>query len=185
MTNRLMSSGIKTAADISNIKISQQWHGRYSREVAYIEVPNRGKVHVEGIGPVKAKALLAWRQGIEGRLKSSLPRSLPFDQENKIKSKYIGQRQALDIQEADAKKYSDQAITLVKDKYLKEKEVLERQLVASRGLYEKNINDLNGRIIEENKNLSKKRYTLGRLENQTKPYIQIRFSKYLKSALWF
>ena len=184
MTKRLWANGIKTAADISNVQIVQQGYGHRVHEVAYIEVPRRGRVHVDGIGPKKAQSLLSWRQGLERGIKSYIPKSLPSAQENAIKSKYLAQRQSLDAQEADAKKYAAQAKDLVKVKYRKEQEVLERQIADARNLFAKQLKDLEDRIVIENKNLSNNRYKSGILEHKLKPYLQIRFSNYLKRALF-
>jgi hypothetical protein len=124
-------------------------------------------------------------RGIERGLKSYIPKSLPSAQENAIKSKYLAQRQSLDAQEADAKKYAAQAKDLVKVKYRKEQEVLERQIADARNLFVKQLKDLEDRIVVENKNLSNNRYKSGILEHKLKPYLQIRFSNYLKRALLF
>jgi hypothetical protein len=96
MTRRLHANGIRTAADIADVQIMQQGYGKYSHEVAYIEVPSKGNVHVEGIGPKKAQALLAWKQQAEKIIAPYMPKSLSPAQENAISSKYFSKRQSLD-----------------------------------------------------------------------------------------
>ena len=128
LTQRLSASGIKTAADISGIKISQQGYGYRVRDVAYIEVPGRGKVHVEGIGPVKAKSLLVWRQQLEGAFTNSLPRSLPESEINAIKAKYLAQRRSFDAQTANEQQRAVQTTNSMKNKYDNEIKLSEKQL---------------------------------------------------------
>lgn len=184
MTKRLWANGIKTAADISNVQVVQQGYGRRVHDVAYILVPGGGRIHVEGIGPKKAQALLSWKQGIERNLKGYMPKSLPQGQENAIRSKYLGQRQSLDVQESDAKRQAAQAGDTIVAKYRKEKVALEKQLADARELFGKDLKELDDKVAVEKKKQSEKNWAFGRLELRLKPYHQITFSGYVKRAFF-
>ena len=85
----LNKAGITTAADLLNIHIiHNDWDSLKS--VALIEVAGKGKLHIDGIGPVKARALLDWKNLLESNLKP--PLLLPSSQLNALRAKYKQQR---------------------------------------------------------------------------------------------
>lgn len=185
MTARLFANGIKTAADISNIHLSQSSYRQHKQTTAYIVVPGRGNIHVEGIGPVKAQSLLDWRNRLAGHYSNSAPRNLPSAQESTIKSKYALPLQALNVQEGDLRQNANRARISIKEKYLTEQKKLKSQLVEVQKSYAEKIEKLESRILLEKKTISQKSYSFVLLENQLKPYSQIKFSNYIKHAAWF
>ena len=183
LTSRLIASGIRTAAEIADVQVIQKAYGHKVSEIAYIEVPGRGRVHVEGIGPKKSQELLSWKRSLESRARARMPQSLPQAQVNGIKSKYQAQRQSLDTQEADAKKKAAQGKDAVRLKYRKEQDSLEKQLAGIRANFSKQLLDLEGKISSEKKHLSEKAWSVSKAERNLNAYSQISFPKYLKSAL--
>jgi len=184
MTKRLWANGIKTAADISNVQVVQHGYGRSVHDIAYIVVHGGGRIHVEGIGPKKAHALLSWKQGIERNLKGYMPKSLPQGQENAIRSKYLAQRRSLDVQESDAKRRAGEAGDAIVAKYRKEKAALEKQLADARELFGKDLKEVDDKLAVEKKKQSEKNWAFRRLELRFKPYHQITFSGYVKRAFF-
>jgi len=87
----LNKAGITTAADISNIHIVK--NNLNPTKVALIEVSGKGIIRIEGIGPVKARALLEWKNRLESKLNK--PKLLRIVQRNAIKAKYEQQRNLL------------------------------------------------------------------------------------------
>lgn len=183
MKRRLTASGINTAADISSIQVVAQGYGSHSHEVAYIIVPNRRKIHVDGIGPKKAQSLLAWRQSLESHLKGYIPKSLDTAQANAIRARYLAQSQSLDLQEANARKTANQAKSTIPEKYRKERAELDRQLTESQKSYAKKIKELDDKIALELKMEGEKNWSIGRLELRLRGYEKITFSRYLKRTL--
>ena len=184
MKKRLWANGIMTAADISNVQVLQHGYGRYVNEVVYIVFPGGRKVHVEGIGPKKAQALLSWKQGIERNLKGSLPKTLPQGQENIIRSKYLAQRRTLDILESDAKKHAADAEDAIVANHHNEKATLVKKLADARELFGKDLKEFDDKIAGEKKRESEKSFAFTRLELRFKPYRQITFSRYVKRAFF-
>ncbi|MBI2486423.1 MAG: hypothetical protein HYW01_05610 [Deltaproteobacteria bacterium] len=211
LTNRLVAKGIRTAADISKVNITQTGYGRHSHHVAYIEVPGRGRVHVEGIGPKKAKALLSWLNGIKPKLKTNIPQSLPSAQEASIRSKYRTLRQTLDSKENDAKQYARQMESTIKSKYQTQYQPLDLQennakqsakqkKDLSRAKYEqelwaKELNDirdhfakqridLDEKINKEKKHIPEKSWKLAKIQRELDAYNQVNFTTYLKNILF-
>lgn len=184
MTRRLHANGIRTAADIADVQIVQSGYGRHTNEIAYIEVPGRGNVHVEGIGPKKAQALLAWKQQVEKKITPYIAKSLTSAQENAIKSKYFSKRQSLDAQEADAKKRATIAKDACKAKFRKEQEDLERQLSEARKTFASKLEGLDKQIAEKRKYLSDKRWKTGMVELELKSYAPITFGSYSRRAFF-
>jgi DNA-binding helix-hairpin-helix protein with protein kinase domain len=185
LAQRLWTNGIKTAADVSGVQIAQRGYGYRVSEVAYIEVPGRGKVHVDGIGPAKAKSLLVWRQQLEGAYVSSAPRSLPETEINAIKSKYRIKRQSLDTQEVSEQQRRVQTKESIKQKYCHETEACAKNLLDVERKFLKQVKALEDIGVRESKSLTNRRYKLGMLENRLKPYLKIELSTYIRRAILF
>jgi hypothetical protein len=96
----LLKAGIRTAADIVDVRVSRQ--GRSGGDVVEVEVPGRGLVTVDGIGRKRAQALLAWRQDLVARTGVALPAALPVADEAAIRLRYHSRRQAIERKEATA-----------------------------------------------------------------------------------
>ncbi len=184
MISRLHANGIKTAADIADVQIVQRGYGRHTSEIAYIEVPGRGNVHVEGIGPKKAQALLAWKQQAERKISPYMPNSLPPPQENAIRSKYFSKRQSLDSQQADATRRAVNSKDACKAKFRKEQEDLERQLSEARKAFANKLEGLDKQIADKRKYLSDKRWKTGMVELELKSYAPITFGSYFRRAFF-
>lgn len=80
----LNNAGITTAADIAKIHIVK--NNLNPTKVALIEVSGKGITRIEGIGPVKAQALLEWKTLLEAKLNN--PLRSPVSQLNALKTKY-------------------------------------------------------------------------------------------------
>jgi serine/threonine protein kinase len=184
MTRRLHANGIRTAADVADVQIVQRGYGSHTSEIAYIEVPGKGNVHVEGIGPKKAQALLAWKQQAEKKIRPYMPKSLAPSQENAIRSKYFSKRQSLDAQEADAKKRAINSKDGCKARFRKEQEDFERQLSEARKTFANKIEGLDKQISERRKYLSDKRWKTGMVELELKSYAPITFGSYFRRAFF-
>jgi len=66
----LNKAGITTAADILNIHIVK--NDLNPTKVVLIEVSGKGIIRIDGIGPVKARALLEWKNLMESNLKKPI-----------------------------------------------------------------------------------------------------------------
>ncbi len=89
LISSLNHAGITTAADILNIHIVRNNQNR-TKEVALIEVAGKGKIRIEGIGPVKARALLEWKNLLRSQVKKLMLRhSLQL---NVLKARYEQRR---------------------------------------------------------------------------------------------
>jgi hypothetical protein len=213
MKQRLLASGIRTAADIFNVHIIQTRRGHHPNKIAYIEVPGRGRVHVQGINPKKANAFLSWKRNIESRFRSHMPQFLPANQEIAIKSKYQAQRQSLDLQEASAMqnakqkkntiqaKYQQEQNTLIKQsqdmqnqltkrkdavrtKYQQERDTLTKQLQDIPNYFANQRKDLKDKIRKERKRIIEKRWLLDGVQREIAAYRQVDFTTYLKPVLF-
>jgi hypothetical protein len=184
MKKRLSDAGIKSAADIINIHIAQSGWGRYSHEVAYIEISGQRRIHVEGIGPTKAQALLSWKRDIESRFRGHMPQSLPTAQETVIRSKYQAQRQSIDRQEIDANYNARQRKEEVLGKYRQEQDALTNQSHDFRDQFAKQRRDHDQKIRQQEKHLSEKHWTLAKVQREFDAYRQVNFAVYLKRVLF-
>ena len=212
LKRRLSEKGIKTAADIVNVHTTSTSWGRYFEGITYIEVPGRGRIHVEGVGPKKAAALLSWRQKLASRFQVVTSQSLPVEIENRIRSKYQDRRRVLDRQEVDIKRDAERSEVMVRSKYQSDCQSLNRQRTdaneASRKKQEsvrvkyrqeqeslakklrdvqdsltKEREELDKRLSEEKKSLSEKQWELAKIQRDVAAYQQISFRSYLKLIL--
>ncbi len=213
LKKRLADKGIKTAADVADIHITTSTgYGRHVHEIAYIEVPGRGRVHVEGIGPKKAAALLSWRQHIASRLPVAPSQSLPGERANRIRVKYQDRHRILELQEADMKREAESNEARVRSKhhidcqslerqrtdaneaarkkkdavrvmYRQERESLEKKSRVVQESLTKEREELDKRVREEKKSLSEKQWELAKMQREMAAYQQVSFRSYLKRIL--
>jgi hypothetical protein len=182
MTSRLLHEGIKTAADIANIHITQ--HGFYMNEVAHIILSNGRKVHVSGIGPVKAKALLAWRRSLESQFQQYMPKSLPTALEGSIKSKYSSQYQSLDLQRNNAPINTQNKKNSIKSKYVQERNNLSKQLQDVNKIYIQDNNKIEDKVAKQKKLLSEKQWSFNKIKREYDAYKHVSFISYLKRIIF-
>lgn len=183
LKKRLLASGIGTAADIRSIHIGSTGWGHYSREIAYIEVQGRGRIHIDGIGPKKVRALWSWRQSVESPYRRSMPQSLPASEESAIRSKYGAQRHSLSIQETDAKRTANQKSDAVRGIYRKEQDDLSTQLQTHREQLAKTCRDLEQRIAGQERDTSEKDWLIAKARRDLEAYRQVSFAAYIKHVL--
>lgn len=102
----LYDAGIKTAADIANIKICNIGWGSHAREVVIIENGNgsgSGSITFGNLGAIKANRLLNWRQGVESKIKADCPLTLVREEEIKLKYRTVLDSLQVDAEEARQK----------------------------------------------------------------------------------
>jgi hypothetical protein len=170
-------------ADIVNVRTAQTGWGRHSHEIAYITVSGRGSVHVDGIGPRKAQALLSRKKEIEYRFRNQIPQSLPSAQESAIRSNYQVQRQSLDLQETNARQNAMRRKDAVRTKYRQEQNAITEQLQNVQDQFAKQRGDLDQKISEAKRHMSEKSWTLAKSQRELDAYKQVNFAAYLKRIL--
>lgn len=180
---RLQAAGVHSASDLLGVHITQTQSGRYHKTVAVLQVAGRGSIQVPGIGPVKANALLTWKQNLEAALRRAMPRNLVAQQEATIKAQYATQRRSLDAQTSGillAAQQRKQAIQLL---YRREREGLDSQRQAVPGQFAQAREMLHKKILDTNKQLAQTTATLDQLRYQLRPYKRVTFSAYLRRVV--
>jgi len=132
LIRNLNQYGIRTAADFTGVSVSRSYSGRYTREVVYIHLRTGRAVHVEGIGPKKARTLDGWRRSIESQARASQPTRLPAAQDRAIVQKYASQRQSLANEEQVARTEANRHSSEARQKRQTTQAQLLRQLQAVR-----------------------------------------------------
>lgn len=183
MKSRLMAAGIRTASDIINVSTYYTWSGGYSREVANIEVAGKGRVHVDGIGPVKAKEILDWKNDILTKIRSRMPQSLEPSQVSAIKFKYQSQRKGLEQQIINAKQSSEQKKISVRQKYSKELEILNKRVFDIKNQFAKNRKDIDQEVNSKKKLLSQENWSLAKVQKDFVLYKYINLKGFLKRII--
>ena len=185
MTRRLHSYGIKTAGDFSNIQIVNYGYGYSTSGRAYFLTQNLGRIHIEGIGPKRATDLLNWRQRFEQRVKNNAPNSLPVNQQNAIKLKYKVQQHALETKKIDNQNQSNKNKDKITKKYKQEHDRLNNFLMTEKKDFTRLTEILNAKTNNQAKRLTNQRITCALLERKFKPFTVLKFSKYLRRAIFY
>jgi hypothetical protein len=175
---KLILAGVRTAADILNVQNVGGWQGQPM--VTYILTSDNRRVRIQGIGPKKAAALLAWRRNLESQIRPQVPRSLPAPQEAALRSKYQARRQTLDVQRAGLQRSADQQMEAVRAKYRKEQDKWGRRLFEAQQEFAKQRQALEGRTRERRKTVAEKHWAAARLQRELEAYRQVTFGGYLR-----
>lgn len=181
---RLLAAGIRTAADIAGIHTVRTKKGWYSKEIAYIEVIGRGKVYINGMGPQKAKAILAWRQDIESSLKSQIPNSIPPDLEATIQAKYQPGLQELDSREYIARQEGNQKKNDLRAKSRRVQNALASEAGEIQSTFTKQHRELEKEIAVKNSQQSSIQLTLADAQQKLAAFHLVNFKTYLRQILF-
>ncbi|MEZ0112449.1 hypothetical protein ABH920_006471 [Catenulispora sp. EB89] len=92
----LSAHGVRSAADVQIALVAGS--AAYSSRMAYFLLPGGSRTRIEGIGEVKAKALLAWRDGLTREALRSAPTSLPAGQESALRNAKSADLASLDAE---------------------------------------------------------------------------------------
>jgi hypothetical protein len=100
LITRLKAAGIRSAADVVDLQVVPRRWGTRVSDVTYLKLADGRHVHVPGIGPKKAAALLEWRRNIRTALERAAPRTLSVQQDACIRQEYGPRFQDLDLRES-------------------------------------------------------------------------------------
>lgn len=184
---RLMGSGFHTAADIEFYRV----------------------LHVNGIGPARARSLSNWRAGLETGARKTIPSALSPIEAAAIRAKYEGQRRLLEQQrdceqqrqrreednvraryrplleqlvqeEKSVNGKTQTAINEVRARYAQQyRAIQDREVKPARDTASR-LQEIDGRIAEARKNLFSLHWEKVKAERKLRAYVGIRFPKYLK-----
>ena len=181
LKKQLALVGVKTAADFIDINIttSSIYFG-HQTQVAHIVMATGSKVHVTGIGPQKAKALLLWRKDTKSRIEKELPLSLSTVHIQSLETEIRSKVNQLGIQETQVRQeYDTKKKQIVSQCFQKHVEIKNQILI----IHKRIENELRESqiIVEENHLL------LGELEHVFKAkqhellaYKEINLAEYIR-----
>src|SRR6266540_1496371 len=175
LIRNLNQYGIRTAADFTGVSVSRSYSGRYTREVVYIHLRTGRAVHVEGIGPKKARTLDGWRRSIESQARASQPTRLPAAQDRAIVQKYASQRQSLANEEQVARTEANRHSSEARQKRQTTQVQLLRQLQAVRQQAAQSRVALDRQIGEARKEASAADWRLALARRELDAYAGVRY----------
>ncbi|KXB96878.1 MAG: hypothetical protein AA908_09760 [Chlorobi bacterium NICIL-2] len=184
---RLMRSGFHTAADVEFYRVQ----------------------HVHGIGPARARSLANWRSSLEAQARKTMPSALSPSEVSTIRSKYEGLRRTLEQQRdweqerqkkeeenvraqyrplldrLDQEEKAANAKTQVAISEVRARYAQRYQAIRDRGSKlahdtASKLREIDGKIGEARKKLFGLHWEKEKLRRQLKPYVGIRFRKYVK-----
>ncbi len=162
LTQALEEAGITTAADVDPERLT----------------------HVSGVGDAKATNLMTWRQQVEAEIAASMPDSLPLDQQATIQAKYAQQMEELNNQVAEAKQAARLQQSHVKQRYQRQRVLLNRQVQTQQQHLATTLASLDQQVRDRQHHLRTVRERLSRIEAKLIDYRQISFAAYLWQILF-
>ncbi len=96
----LSAHGVHTAADIEIVLVAGS--SKYPTRMAYFVLPNGSRTRIDGIGEVRAKALLAWRDGLTREALRSAPSTLSAAQQSALRNALAADLARLDTERRTA-----------------------------------------------------------------------------------
>lgn len=163
ITNRLISAGIKTAADVE-----------------YERVKN-----VYRIGESRASSLVSWRKQVEAQIIEEMQNALPASQEAAIREKYNNERQSLELRKAAAEQAAVEKKDMIRKSYQQQQDLLAKRLQDVQEKNEVIRVSLEEKINKEVQKLDENHKILARLEQALDAYSQVNFGTYMKGILFF
>ncbi len=162
LTQALEEAGIVTAADVELERLT----------------------HVSGVGDAKATNLITWRQQIEAEIAETMPDTLPPEQQSSIHAKYEQQMEDLDSQAAEAKQAARLQQSNVKQRYQRQRVLLNRQVQTQQQHLANTLASLDQQVRDRQQTLGAVRDRLSRVEAKLIDYRQISFAAYLWQILF-
>ncbi len=177
---RFSDAGIFTAADIVDYQTS---HATPDREIAFLIIKGKGSIHVNGIGPAKAKLLLEWRRNLEQQYKFSLPKVVPPQISAQIKTEYEDKRAYLQNQILIAKPEADQRKSMIHTRYRNALEQNRNEVKRINRYYLEKRNEQEEAIADQYKEIIKLNWEQTSLNKQLSDYKKINPFHFLKRVL--
>lgn len=176
---RLLVAGVRTAASFADVRVTPTNGGHE----AAITLDGGGSARVEGLGPQQARALLAWRDDLETRLRRAIPQSLPAGREAAIRARYAARRQALERQAAQAEQQADQRRDAIRQQHARERASLTRRARADRKAAVRARQEHDRAIAEATGRLAARQWALALARRDLAAYRQVGFAAYLRRLL--
>lgn len=185
LKKQLALAGVRTAADFIDIDITTSSTFGYQTQVAHIVTATGSRIHVTGIGPQKAKALLIWRKDTKLKIEKELPLSLSTIDIQKLETEIRSKVSQLGIQETKIRQeYDTKKKQIVSHCFQKHVDIRNQVSI---------INKRTERELRESQtNVEENHLLLGELEHEFKAkqhdllaYKEINLTGYIKRIFTF
>lgn len=181
----LRSHGVSTAADFIGVSVSSGVSRGFYRaaNVAYIHLPNGSKIHVYGIGPVKARTLETWRRKVEAAAQASRPARLPATREQDIRNNHARQLQAMGAVERLATTEAAGRRAAIDRKFQATQSALLSELEATRQDAARGRAKMDSEIVRAQRAISDAEWPVLAAERELAAYARITYVRYLLRGL--
>jgi hypothetical protein len=126
----LAANGVGTAADFIGIDYSGGLQS--GSQQVFIRLRNGYRVHPNGVGEKKARALDSWRSALEMQARATQPARLSSAQAQAIQAKYIQQRQSLANEERAAHARTQVELKQISQKWMQTHTSISAELASTR-----------------------------------------------------
>jgi serine/threonine protein kinase len=177
---RLMRVGVISAADILDVHVSVNNRKQHDRVVAFLRVRGKGDVHIDGVGPAKASALLTWRRSLEQQWKVQVPKVVPPEITVQIKTKYDKHRIALNSETSNAMHAANQKKSSIYARFQKDIEKNRDEVYGLIKYYSEKKKDQEEKFTPQYKEKNSLLWEESALEKQISSYHKINIVHFLK-----
>ncbi len=167
----LVDSGIQTAADIVDIRISKTGWGPTARDKVYIETKEKS-IYLEGIGALKANRLLKWKQAMEVRVVIDHP---PVLQDV---------LQALEAKQNEAIKTNEKEKCSIRTKFKHQQQILQTELQEVSNATNQELLTLELNLHQQQDKLAARQAAQETIQKGLSEGPRTTFSAYLKQILF-
>jgi hypothetical protein len=176
----LFDAGIFTAAEILDYQTVPQ---QYDREIALLVIKGKGDIHVNGIGPAKAKSLLEWRRNLAQQYQFSVPKVVSAEVSAQIRTKYEGKRTYFNYQILNSSSEADQRKSNIHTRYRNVLEQNRNEVKRLNRYYLEKKNEQETALAAQYKERNKLTREQTALNNQLLAYKKINIFYFLKGVL--
>ena len=184
LITRLEQAGIRTAADVAGMRQVTSGWGQYQNQVTYISLADGRSVHVEGLGPKKAEALLAWRNQLEANARPTLPRILPADRAKALSTQFQRLKADLALQKATAETAAQSARTATSQKHTRLTQELEKAYALKKQDRANQTQKALEALRQNRSDFARSRWDYSGLQRSRTTYSQITFGQFVRLSFW-
>jgi DNA-binding helix-hairpin-helix protein with protein kinase domain len=184
LKNNLLRSGIRTAADFIDLKMTSYTYQNNPRTRVEFVLNSGRSIHIPGIGVQKGKAIKKWRSSIENKI-VSIPTTLPAAEQQKINIQKQNKLRELNIRENTIKKEcafkESEFITKCKDQH----DELKKQVESIKTQYDAENAKIEQKCFQSHAYLSEIRKQLNSKQIQIESYKNVNILAYIKGIFTF
>lgn len=140
---------------------------------------------ISGIGPTRRRSLMVWREQIEKQAWASAPTSLVRNDEAAIRSKYVTQRNTLQMQADAIRRGMAEKESEIRNSFKVRNGALDRKADLVRLRSEQELKNIDRPMDQVRKDLLRTNWDAAKMDRQLMALKRLRFSRYIARLVVF